>query len=244
MITIDRAKLKAAARFAADSKDLRLSLHGVLVEASPAGVRLAATDGHVLLVQRAAADADTDTWTGIVPSDVIKAALAWKGGRNLPIILVPGEPECRLTRATGEALLFVPVAGPFPDYRKVIPTAPDGKPSHYDPDFLVKFKRAAEDLGSDGGLFGLLPGGNGSGLVYLGEDATGVIMPMALRGGQWPWPIASGRQHDGPRRGRTKAAKRGGGHDSRGRVPLSGPCGRTVGLVKKGPKGPFLLHCR
>jgi DNA polymerase III sliding clamp (beta) subunit (PCNA family) len=78
MIMIDRNKLKAAARFTAcNPRDLRLTLHGVLVEASPAGVRLAATDGRALLVARAAGDADTDTWTGIIPSDVIKAALAW-----------------------------------------------------------------------------------------------------------------------------------------------------------------------
>ena len=178
MIMLDRAKLKAAARFCADSKDARLSLHGVLVEASPAGVRLVATDGHVMLVQRAAADADTDTWTGIVPADVIKAALAWKGNKSLPIILIPGEPECRLTRATGEALVFVPAPGPFPDYRKVIPKAPDGTASFYDPDLLTRFKRAAEDLGSNLGLFGLRQGGDGPGLVYLTDDAVGVIMPM------------------------------------------------------------------
>ena len=183
MIMLERNKLKAAARFAAsDPKDMRLSLHGVLVEASPAGVRLVATDGHVLLVQRAAGDVDTDTWTGIIPSDVIKAALAWKGSKTLPIILIPGEPECRLTRATGEALVFVPAPGPFPDYRKVIPKAPDGKPSHYDPDLLVRFKRAAEDLGSGLGLFGLRQGGDGSGLVYLTEDAVGVVMPMRSGG--------------------------------------------------------------
>ena len=183
MIMIDRNKLKAAARFAAcDPKDMRLSLHGVLVEASPAGVRLVATDGHAMLVVRAAGDVDTDTWTGIIPSDVIKAALAWKGNKTLPIILLPGEPECRLTRATGEAVVFVPAPGPFPDYRKVIPKAPDGTASYYDPDFLVKFKRAAEDLGSNLGLFGLLPGGNGAGLVYLGEDAVGVVMPMRAGG--------------------------------------------------------------
>ena len=179
MIMIDRNKLKAAARFAAcDPKDMRLSLHGVLVEASPAGVRLVATDGHVMLVVRAAGEPDTDTWTGIIPSDVIRAALAWKGSKTLPIILIPGEPECRLTRATGEALVFVPAPGPFPDYRKVIPAAPDGKPSHYDPDLLVRFKRAAEDLGSNLGLFGLLPGGDRGGLVYLTDDAVGVVMPM------------------------------------------------------------------
>ena len=41
MIMIDRNKLKAAARFAAtDPKDARLTLHGVLVEASPAGPKL------------------------------------------------------------------------------------------------------------------------------------------------------------------------------------------------------------
>ena len=179
MIMIDRSKLKAAARFAAqDPKDRRLALHGVLVEASPAGVRLTATDGAALLVVRAAADADTDTWTGIVPSDVIKAALAWKGSKSLPIILVPGAPECRLTRATGEALIFVPAPGPFPDYRKVIPKRPSGEASFYDPDLLVRFKRAAEDLGSNLGLFGLRQGGDGAGLVYLTDDAVGVIMPM------------------------------------------------------------------
>ena len=183
MIAIDRNKLKAAARFAAqDPKDKRLTLHGVLIEASPAGVRLVATDGAALLVVRAAADTDTDTWTGIIPSDVVKAALAWKGGKSLPIWLVPGKPECRLTRATGEALVFVPVAGPFPDYRKVIPAAPSGAASFYDPDLLARFKRAAEDLGSDLGLFGLLPGGDGSGLVYLTSDAVGVIMPMRSGG--------------------------------------------------------------
>ena len=179
MIMIDRNKLKAAARFAAcDPKDARLSLHGVLVEASPAGIRLAATDGHVLLVQRAAGDVDTDTWTGIVPADVIRAALTGKGGKALPIWLTPGEPECRLTRATGEALVFVPAPGPFPDYRRVIPKAPDGTASFYDPDLLVRFKRAAEDLGSEKGLFGLRQGGDGSGLVYLTDDAVGVVMPM------------------------------------------------------------------
>ena len=183
MIVIDRNKLKAAARFAAhDAKDRRLTLHGVLVEASPAGIRLAATDGHVLLVVRAAGEPDTDTWTGIIPIEVVKAALAWKGNKSLPIILIPGEPECRLTRATGEALVFVPVVGPFPMYRKVIPAAPDGKPSFFDPDLLVRFKRAAEDLGSDLGLFGLLPGGNGSGLVYLTADVVGVIMPTRSGG--------------------------------------------------------------
>jgi len=183
MIMLDRAKLKAAARFAADSKDRRLSLHGVLVEASPAGVRLVATDGHVLLVARAAGEPDTDTWTGIIPSDVIKAALAWKGSKTLPIILIPGEPACRLTRATGEALAFVRAPGPFPDYRRVVPKAPDGAAAFYDPDLLARFKRAAEDLGSNLGLFGLLPGGDGSGLVYLTDDAMGVIMPM--RSGGW-----------------------------------------------------------
>ena len=183
MIMIDRNKLKAAARFAAsDPKDQRLSLHGVLVEASPAGVRLAATDGHVLLVVRAAGEPDTDTWTGIVPADVTKAALAWKGSKSLPIILIPGEPECRLTRATGEALVFVPAPGPFPDYRRVIPKKPSGDASFYDPDLLVRFKRAAEDLGSNLGLFGLLQGGDGSGLVYLTADAVGVVMPMRSGG--------------------------------------------------------------
>jgi DNA polymerase-3 subunit beta len=181
MIMLDRAKLKAAARFAADTKDLRLALHGVLVEASPAGVRLVATDGHAMLIARAAGEPDTDTWTGIIPSDMVRAALAWKGNKTLPILLIPGE-ECRLTRATGEAVVFVPAAGPFPDYRKVIPPAPDGKPSFYDPDFLVRFKRAAEDLGSKLGLFGLLQGGDGPGLVYLTDDVVGVVMPMRSGG--------------------------------------------------------------
>jgi len=131
-----------------------------------------------MLVQRAAGEPDTGTWTGIVPADAIKAALAWKGSKSLPIILIPGEPECRLTRATGEAVVFVPAPGPFPDYRKVIPKVPDGTAAFYDPDLLARFKRAAEDLGSGLGLFGLRQGGDGSGLVYISDDAVGVIMPM------------------------------------------------------------------
>jgi len=183
MITLDRNKLKAAARFAAtDPKDARLSLHGVLVEASPAGVRLVATDGHAMLVARSAGDVDTDTWTGIIPADAIKAALAWKGNRTLPITLIPDEPACQLTRATGAYFNFVPAPGPFPDYRKVIPKAPSGEAAFYDPDFLVKFKRAAEDLGSEKGLFGLRQGGNGFGLVYISDDVVGVVMPMRSGG--------------------------------------------------------------
>jgi len=183
MIMIDRNKLKAAARFAAqDPKDKRLTLHGVLVEASPAGVRLVATDGAALLVVRAAADANTDTWTGIISSDVVKAALAWKGGKALPIVLIPGKFECQLTRAMGGAVVFVPVAGPFPDYRKVIPAAPSGAASFYDPDLLARFKRAAEDLDSNLGLFGLLQGGDGPGLVYLTDDVAGVVMPIRSGG--------------------------------------------------------------
>ena len=192
MIMLDRAKLKAAVRFAAsDPKDARLSLHGVLVEASPAGIRLAATDGHVMLVQRAAAEPDTDTWTGIVPAGVVKAALAWKGSKNLPIILIPGAPECRLTRATGEAVVFVPAPGPFPDYRRVIPKGPSGEASFYDPDLLTRFKRAAEDLGSNLGLFGLRQGGDGAGLVYLTDDAVGVIMPMRAGASSGLWDRAA-----------------------------------------------------
>jgi DNA polymerase III sliding clamp (beta) subunit (PCNA family) len=179
MIMLDRNKLKAAARFTAtDADDRRRELHGVLIEASPAGIRMAATDGHVMLIQRAAGEPDTDTWTGIVPADAIKAALAWKGNKKLPILLSPGEPECRLIRLAGEAVVFVPPPGPFPDYRKVIPKAPSGEASFYDPDLLARFKRAAEDLGSGLGLFGLLQGGDGAGLVYISDDATGVIMPM------------------------------------------------------------------
>ena len=62
-----------------------------------------------------------------------------------------------------------------------LPAAPDGIHSHYDPDLLVRFKRAAEDLGSDKGVFSLLPGGDGSGLVYITGDVVGVIMPTRSR---------------------------------------------------------------
>ncbi len=177
MILIDRKKLKAAARFCLPAPDIRLSMTGVLVEASPAGVRLVSTDGHVMLVQRAVGET-TDTWTGIIPQDALKAALAWKGLKTQPVYLIPGAPECRLTRDAGEVVVFVPIPDKFPEYRKAIPAAPDGKPSHYDPDLLVRFKRAAEDLGSARGLFGLRPGGNGGGLVCLTEDAVGIIMPL------------------------------------------------------------------
>ena len=194
MITIQRAQLKAAGRFmAADSK--RPVIAGVLIEASPAGVRLVATDGHVLLIQRARADVDTDTWTGIIPAGTVKGLLAWKGPRKLPLILIPGAAECRVTCLNDETAVFTPAAGPFPDYRKIVPAAVDGAPAFYDPDLLVRFKRAAEDIGSSGGYFGLSSGGNSPGLVYIDDNTMGVIMPIrSTPAGDTTWAREGGAE--------------------------------------------------
>lgn len=193
--TIYRNVLKAVSRFSA-VKDIRFYLNGVFVESNPMQTRLVATDGHTLIVHRSDAKGDNEgSFSGIIPSDAVKAILAWKAptkfGKDLPVIVSTLDDIEYRADWNGMTCVFKLIDGKFPDYRKVIPRTVSGLHSHYDPDFMVRIKRASEDLGSDKGYFEFQPNGmdqnqlkdnpvnsEGPGIGVINDSCVVVVMPM------------------------------------------------------------------
>ena len=136
MITIQKAALKAASRFAA-KRDVRYYMIGVYVQATATETRLIATDGHTMLIHRSKTE-NTHAWDGIIPLDTVTAILKHKSPYEkrdtyLPVELSEcGGTEARIDHA-GHAFIFKPVDGKFPDYARVIPKTVSGEAACYQP---------------------------------------------------------------------------------------------------------------
>lgn len=176
--TIDRTALKAVSRFA-PAKDIRYYLVGVYVESSPLETRLIATDGHALIVHRAAAKGDNvGSWSGIIPLDTIKTLMKIKGMKNWTMeITDAGNGEYRIQYGS-EAVIFRQIDGKFPDYRRVVPPTVNNETAHYDPELLMRVKNAAEDFGIKNAAFSLAHNGKGTGVCHITADCMALVMPM------------------------------------------------------------------
>lgn len=186
MIIINKPALKAVSRFAAKT-DVRYYLIGVYVEASEHETRLVATDGHTLLVHRMPTE-NTHTWSGIIPLDTVNAILKHKSayekkGNTLPVELS----ECEGTEAridyAGQAFIFKPIDGIFPDYRKVIPETINGEPAVYQAEYLKRVSDAACDLSvtiHGTACYSVGYNGNGPAVFGINDSCLAVVMPMRL----------------------------------------------------------------
>ena len=179
MIVINKSALKAVSRFAAKT-DIRYYLVGVYVEANETETRLIATDGHTMLIHRMKAE-NTHCWTGIIPLDTVAAILKHKTAskRDCPIELSEcGGTEGRIDYA-GQAFIFKPVDGQFPDYRRIIPQSITGEPACYQPQYLQRVQDAASDLGNaKQGGFGMGYNGNSAAVCPINDDCFAIIMPL------------------------------------------------------------------
>lgn len=182
MITIQKNALKAVSRFASKD-DSRYYLIGVYVEATETETRLVATDGHTLLAHRSAAE-NTHCWSGIIPLDTVTAILKHKPAdkrKVYPIELSEcGGTEGRIDYA-GQAFIFKPVDGKFPDYTRVLPRQISGEPACYQPEYLQRVNDAACDLGFSKlkiGCFAMGYNGNGPALCSITDDCFAVVMPL------------------------------------------------------------------
>ena len=178
-IHISRDKLKAAARFAA-TKDVRYYLCGVLIESTPLQTRIVATDGHALFCAKDDAKDDNEgTFTGIMPNDTVKQILAWKGPyKNSLVVITTGEEE-HCAEWGGNTAVFKLLDGTFPTYARVVPEKVSGDASHFDPELLMKCKKAAEVLGtSSEGFYAFKQGGDKSAIAVFSSEAFAVVMPM------------------------------------------------------------------
>ena len=178
MIQIDKKQIQAALLFAA-KKDIRYYLNAVLVETTPGETRLVATDGHALLVQRYAA-VNAETVSVVIPRDVLEGV---KGGGHIVGVrdalgwsLIDGN-----TRTA-----FTPTDGQYLDYRRLLRATKaqsgDTSAGHFNPEFLVKYQKAARILGSKEYPFIRQAGEkNGAFVTTQGlPDFLGVIMPCRL----------------------------------------------------------------
>jgi len=182
LIHISRNKLKAAAIFAA-REDIRYYLNGILIESTPLQTRLCATDGHALFCAKDDAKGDNDgAFTGIVPNDTVKQILAWKapykGAADLPVIITTAADEHRAEWG-GNIAVFKLIDAKFPEYAKVVPEKVSGDASYFNPELLMRCKKAVEALGTNKlGMFALKQGGDGSGIAVFSVEAFAVVMPM------------------------------------------------------------------
>lgn len=182
-IHISRNKLKAAALFAA-TKDVRYYLCGVLIESTPMQTRICATDGHALFCAKDdAKDDNAGTFTGIVPNDTIKQILAWKAPHKTeaPVIFTTNDDPVGEHRAewAGNTAVFKLLDGKFPDYARVVPTDVSGEASHFNPELLIRCKKAAEALDTNKfGHFAFKQGGDGSAIAVFSTESFAVVMSM------------------------------------------------------------------
>lgn len=155
IITIPTDVLRAAL-ICASTEQSRYYLNGVYVD--PQGY-LVSTDGHRLFCGKIDVS-DVPAFTGwIIPSDVIKRALA--GNKYPALTITPnqcGDISC------------APVDGTFPDWRRVIPTGDlSGVTAQFNPVYVA-----------DMGKIGKLLGGKASLTVHIhhnGESPAGVTFP-------------------------------------------------------------------
>lgn len=185
MFTIQRNALKAVSRFAGD-RDVRHCLNGVLAECSPEETRLVATDGHTLAAHRFLTPDDKPNGGHcaiIVPNDAIKAVLKWKFPKRMSdAITLSGSGDKWTLSALDQTVDFKPIDGRFPDYSRVIPSTISGETGQFNPDYLVRCMRAAEDLRGDGAFGGQIGhnGESGNALVNVG-DPNFVVVVMPIR---------------------------------------------------------------
>jgi DNA polymerase-3 subunit beta len=182
MITIQKNALKAVSRFASKD-DIRYYLVGVYVEATETETRLVATDGHTLLVHRSIA-ANTHRWSGIIPLDTVNAILKHKTASKKVDFSIElsecGGTEARIDYA-GQAFIFKPVDGKFPDYTRVIPREISGEAACYQPEYLQRVYDAAVDLGAVThkiGRFAMGYNGNSGTVCAINDDCLAIVMPL------------------------------------------------------------------
>ena len=181
-IHILRNKLKAAAIFAA-SKDVRYYLCGILIESTPLQTRIVATDGHAMFCAKDdAKDDNAGTFTGIVPNDTIKQILAWKAPykTETPVIFTTNDDPAGAHRAewAGNTAVFKLLDGKFPEYARVVPAEVSGEASHFNPELLIRCKKAVEALGTNKfGHFAFKQGGDSSAIAVFSSEAFAVVMP-------------------------------------------------------------------
>lgn len=184
-ITINMSILKAAHLFTS-KESTRYYLNGVAIEWNGAHLTAVATDGHRLVAFNLPHDdsltAD-DKFSIIIPNDVLKN---WKLNKNfndaeLSIETAPdGKISCAL-HAEGTGVMFSPIDGVFPDWRRIIPAELSGDVMQFNTAYLDDFTRATKILYGKERFITVRHNGEGPAVIDMasvGEfEVVAVLMP-------------------------------------------------------------------
>lgn len=180
--SIQRKHIRAMLHLAA-KKDIRYYLQGINVVIDNRGTYLQATDGHIM--GRLMIDQSIKLQSPknvILPTEaLIKLKGTKKQGEEWLHFTVDGMViECIAGDST---MRFASVDARFPDCDRVLPlvlSSEDIAPSNFNPDLLVRFVDASEELYGKRQIPNLFQRGNSSGVVSfsLDDSFVGVIMPM------------------------------------------------------------------
>lgn len=184
-ITLDANLLRACATIA-PKQDVRYYLVGVYLHWDGRDtLTYVATDGHVLTAFRETIPSDDraamgDTWEMIIPREVA-AKPAAKNLSRIP--LTPSGTRYALGGLKGPDMVFDPIDGRFPDWRRVIPMGePTGETAQFNPDLLAAAMNALR-IGNDCAkqLWDLEHNGNGPGRIVT-PTGIAIIMPYRTSG--------------------------------------------------------------
>lgn len=184
-ITVSIDTLKALQLFAAKG-DIRYYLNGIKVEAGNQGIRLIACDGHTMGVTGdATSEAPiTEPTDFIIPGALIEQAVKAKTKWKFAIITIAdgryvGTKEARKIVIKVDSCEFVSneVQGVFPDWQRVLPAKVNGQVAVYDPDYLVRAKKARSILGLKG-TPDMGYNGAGAAVFIISDRFMAIVMPM------------------------------------------------------------------
>jgi DNA polymerase-3 subunit beta len=194
-VTAPTAHVNAALQAVSDEK-ARYYLNGVFFDARG---YIAATNGHILFAARCGdagkltdcrpSYAPNSAMPGvIVPTDALAQAIKAAGRSKCINMAIDRDAHGQWWILHGNArVAFTPVDGTFPDWQRVIPSAPETlTPAHYDPRYIAaigNMSKALRDGKKDGATFFTLhQDGEAPALVTFGNeprtDCLAIIMPM------------------------------------------------------------------
>lgn len=188
--SIYRKELKAISRFAA-TKDIRFYLMGVCVTQNQRGTVIEATNGHMMGRLRVSAEPKPEARVIIQASDIAKLKGTKKNANDWLHFTVDG---LKIEVITPDATMtFQALEDRFPNTDRVTPLVlkdEDVKPSHFNPEYLMSFMQASEDITGKKQFPRIIQRGEESALVLLPlvDDFVGVLMPIrdSVLGGTLP----------------------------------------------------------
>lgn len=172
--------LKAAA-IVASKEETRYYLKGVAVQAGDKGAFIVATDGHRAMAFRQSSEAQAPVDI-IIPADIIAGIKPNKYDERAELTQ-ESENRWRIDYC-GTSIVFSPIDGTFPEWRRVVPKEISGETAQFNPAYVGDFAKVAKALAAEGDCVKIAHNGGRPALVTFGDaiDGFGLLMPTRATG--------------------------------------------------------------